>query len=408
MSRAIQKTLSKRRPGGFTLIEVLLAATIFAITSTALFVTFRTGLRAWRTGHAASETFQTIRIAQDVILRDLHNIAYQPDAAYNKTFREQLPYLPQYTQNPDPSTGESRYFPASLPAPGADDDSIDFLNLLQSVSPPVDLSLSGQDNGELDTLTFTRHMRSQRKEDEREMGLKRIRYYVEDGILYREESSVYGFNPSEQFEQFRDEHTEVGMIASLFSNKDDADAALDALDPEANVLPDDGDTVSEPLCEGVELFNITYGLLRNEGWQEVSDWDSGAFKHRFPPEPMFDEDGDAIDPDAPIDPGDPMTTETTFMPRQSRIGRTPDGRMIRIDPTPDNLPGYFAIQIGIRDVDGRGKLRSFTIVVSNPLGREEVDPSVLEELEIEPSSNIVAPVPVRGNPFEAPPGGARR
>ena len=64
----------KRSAAGFTLMEVLVAVTIFAIAAAALFVTFRTGIRSWEAGHSASELFQSARVARDVIQRDLANM----------------------------------------------------------------------------------------------------------------------------------------------------------------------------------------------------------------------------------------------------------------------------------------------------------------------------------------------
>ena len=119
----------------------------------------------------------------------------------------------------------------------------------------------------------------------------------------------------------------------------------------ASLLPDSTST-AEPLCVGVEIFNITYGYYRFEQWNEVDTWDSSAYEYRFPRDEQdelfgnqyFDTQGNR--------------TETSFRHRgrqRSATARTRD-QTLRFTIRPDNLPGYVAIQLGLRDASGKGTI----------------------------------------------------
>jgi hypothetical protein len=120
--------------------------------------------------------------------------------------------------------------------------------------------------------------------------------------------------------------------------------------------------VAEPMCEGVELLNVTYGYFRDYEWQEVDDWDSGAQRYRNPPE----------------------ESEITQAQAMERVRANPGSRMFGIvgydavaaaivqasRNQPDDLPGYIAIQLGVRAPEGKGRLYSFTFYYSVPQALE--------------------------------------
>ena len=57
--------------GGFTLIEMLLAVTIFAMVVTVMFSSFRLGISAWTQGERDIEFHQRIRALTDVLYRQI-------------------------------------------------------------------------------------------------------------------------------------------------------------------------------------------------------------------------------------------------------------------------------------------------------------------------------------------------
>ena len=97
----------KRR--GFTLIEVMIASIILMITMAAVATVMHTATRSWRAGHGVSEIFQTARIAQDVIARDLDNLLYQNESDYNRTFRNQLDSLANEYVSDTQKEGDNRW-----------------------------------------------------------------------------------------------------------------------------------------------------------------------------------------------------------------------------------------------------------------------------------------------------------
>ncbi len=369
---------------GFTLLEVLIAATLFAIASSALFVTFRTGIRAWDAGHSMSEVFQTARVAQDVVVRDLNNIFYRTEEAYNQGFWTQMQMLiatrktkmdPQFkTMTRD----QRESFQRSTPGFGVK---------LEDIPPPIDLSFHGEDGDKLDTLEFARRQRSWESGMPKDWGLRRIRYYVKDGVLYREESSPFGLRrDSGDDASAGAADDDSAEVLKLFYRRPRTSEGTDSSDTDKGdrfAFPDIP-TVTEPMCEGVEIFNVTYGYYRQQKWNEVEDWDSARFKYRFPQDEE-DQSGAKI-PSKPTPPNSfaspSQAADSAASPKRQPRMITVDGQQQAIIPRPDDLPGYVAIQIGVRDPRQNGDLRSFTIFISLPEAQEEPDTSMDEGQDV--------------------------
>lgn len=485
-----------RARSGFSLLEVILAATIFAITISALFVTFRTGIRAWETGHLASETFQTARIAKDVIVRDLHNIVYSFDLPSGQGGAQPEGYvvppgesvtlpMPGDPGFPFPlppgleswrratfSAGvtesnyqgggfsiqslyrDPRYYNTGMLDPafiadldtnddGVADIVIDFNQdgmpdvpvdtdgdgIIDTMvagppvfSPPIDLSMKGNDGAEnplIDELEFARRVRPRSEREIEHLGLMRVRYYVSDGVLYREEFSSFqiGRSDSESEANITTNDPAANERASrLFYVPGEvgggATYSFDVGFESAAVAPHVLQNVAEPLCEGVEIFNITYGYYKFDQWNEAPDWDSDSFRYRFP---AADRGGlgigDLLDSQrGPIRTGDGRGAMSesaygprrrTVRPRRSRsrgddpgesIGRVNtsigrnlaliDENLVSFTVTPDGLPAYIAVQLGIRASRGKkGRMRSFTFFTSIPMARETFDTTMIDETD---------------------------
>jgi len=58
---------------GLTVIELLVALTIFAIVAVAIYSVFSTGIIGWKKGEAAVSLFQEIRLSLDSIAREMRN-----------------------------------------------------------------------------------------------------------------------------------------------------------------------------------------------------------------------------------------------------------------------------------------------------------------------------------------------
>ena len=93
------------RNKGLTIIELIIALTIFAIVAVAVYSVFSTGIIGWRKGEAAVSLFHEIRLSFDSIAREMRNqvsydgirLAGKADELY---FISLIPY---------PEEGESEY-----------------------------------------------------------------------------------------------------------------------------------------------------------------------------------------------------------------------------------------------------------------------------------------------------------
>jgi len=61
------------QPAGFTLIEMVLAVSIFSMVVAVMFSSFRLGLSAWKKGEKDIEFFQQIRAVSDLLRREINS-----------------------------------------------------------------------------------------------------------------------------------------------------------------------------------------------------------------------------------------------------------------------------------------------------------------------------------------------
>ena len=75
-----------RARSGFTLVEMLVALTLFSILSLSVYSVFRSGLNVWRAGSQWSEENQTARTFFRMLSKELENSAeYSPDWPFEGT-----------------------------------------------------------------------------------------------------------------------------------------------------------------------------------------------------------------------------------------------------------------------------------------------------------------------------------
>lgn len=365
MYRLLRHSLKRRRPG-FTLLEILMAILIFTVAMSALTVTMRTGTRAWRRGHEVSELFQASRITQDVFRRDIQNMIFMVETSYNLSFYENISdigeridalraeeddglFIDRNTSDLDELIGldeENRL--------RDDDDESPELGI-NNIAPPIDLSFVGKNNGKTDSISFARRWRPGWFQEPGAWGIRRVTYEVEDGTLYRTEEDPFGLTASfNTIDNLYVEGVSAGDLALLFVGDDNArdlgfDPIMGRLGVEEEEIKNPLEiTNKEPLCEGVEVFNITYEFYRQGEWLEVDEWNSSSREYRDP-EIDIEEYGFLLDEDS-IDETEFSSFSRLSMEQQQ-------------DYVADNLPGFMAVQLGIR-AGGKGRLHSFTLYLS--------------------------------------------
>jgi prepilin-type N-terminal cleavage/methylation domain-containing protein len=360
---------------GFTFIEVAMAIMIFGLLIVAITQTMRTGLKAWNTGHGLSELLQSVRITQDIILNDLNHIIFLTESDYNRTFRDQTQMIANMVQSVNMEDGNLNYRPNRRREDrrkqsrdrGRQDRELDKLMELENVSlediaTPINLTFQGSGSSGRDELKFTRRQQVKRVSDINGWGLRRIKYHVDDGILYRSEEDAFGYSPGSSSRTGMVNTPELLDIMYSFVDDDDRNnrhlGDLDISREEINFKPVRISS-KEPMCRNVELFDIAYGYFQNDNWVEVQDWNSGQLKYRSPPideDEYFSEDG--------------MRKE--IIPELGRgVVEALAIQQGRLRPRiPDDMPGYLAIQLGLRMKKGKGKIHSFTIYHMMPQGQE--------------------------------------
>lgn len=387
MNRVIQPT---KTPRAFTLLEVMIAVVIFSIALSAIFVTFRTGITAWRTSHTASETFQSAQQAQEVILSDLTRCFYMQERAYNLTFNSQLQLMEQHEAQRRDAEGmneeERTSFLSSVQDPGINPETL---------AKPVNLKFQGTDGGKLDQIEFARHQSPWINRAEYSWGVKRVRYFVENGVLLREENDPFGLPSGQSAADFvADRFAAADSMDSRNSQRANSTQQWSPEDMERFVLDP---PLVEPLCDGVELFNITYGYFKRGSWIEADEWDSSSFRFRFPESELANtiSANSSMNPTANIPMGggivpraapESFYTPTTGM-SGGLIGGTEQriaiigGETVTFQVEQDDLPAYCAIQLGVREPGEAGRLRSFTFFISLSEAQERLDASMLDSPE---------------------------
>ncbi len=230
-----------RRRSAFTLIEIMVGLVIFAIMMTALFASFRTGMRAYTMGQEHTQQQQIGRYAVNQVSQDLRNIYYKPESQYNVARRQQESMIDANEEGLETASGRD-VVEENLP----------------DVGPPIDLSFTGEDGGEVDQLSMVRRMPFSLDENRPLWGLARITYYVNEGNLYR-------------------------AIDDITRPETDEDG---------NVIPKPYPPQIDKLAENCVGFDLKYGYYNDEEWLMADSWDSNASQYRNPPDE--DEEDDDI------------------------------------------------------------------------------------------------------------------
>lgn len=240
MSIYFHRPTTPRR--GFTLMEIMVSVVIFAIMITALFASFQTGMKAYTMGTETMDRQQLGRYAVNQFSKDLRNIYYKPESQYNVARRQQEALQMEAEENLMGGRSENRNSARS------NQDLIEDESL-PDLGPPIDLSFSGEDGGEVDQISFVRRLDFSLSENSKLWGLGRVTYYVVDETLYRAVDDVT-----------KPETDEDGYI-------------IPKLNP-----PD----VSK-VADNCVAFDVQYGYYYDEEWLLADSWDSSAAQYRNPP-----------------------------------------------------------------------------------------------------------------------------
>jgi len=267
--------LGRRTPLGFTLLEIMIAVTIFGVISIAVYSTFRVGLRSYESGREQMVLTQSARTVFDLMARDLRSLYYLPPDAYNQNLITQLQVRAM-----------QRLLAPSLPGQQAVRDKNEEKEEKPLVGLPIDLTIIGEDHEQSDLLTFVTYQAYWGVEAIQPWALARVKYYVQDGILFRAEGPITVEQvPGYQWQPL------IPVGASGDSPGGWTLPSPMATDNSVgNYLQD---MPHEMVARGVKTFDLRYGYWTADGWYESPDWIGHERRYRNPPYPF-----DPADPQA--------------------------------------------------------------------------------------------------------------
>lgn len=306
---------------GFSLLEVLYAVTIFAMVASALYTTFRVGIRSYEIGEREIRRMQHVRVIFDTLTRDLRCVYYRPETEYNEHARQVLREYERKLRQAE-QEGELDEF---LYGEDGDEEDINnpYKDLLQ-----IDLGFKGEDGEEKDSMSFVRYQYDTGLTDIQPWAMGRIEYFVEDGSLYRAEEDI--------IEPMKD---------------------IDG-EPIEEKIPR-----YEELAKGVRKFDLSYGFFYNGDWMEAPDWDSEEKQYRNPAEEIFEDDPDYYEK----------------LQRQER--KPPDGvpAFIRVELDIADLDKNQQNKSDTSDSGKKERVLSYSTVIRIPTAMENYRPSLEED-----------------------------
>jgi prepilin-type N-terminal cleavage/methylation domain-containing protein len=369
------------RPGaGFTLLEVMVAIAIFAVSTLALVISFQTATKSFASGRRTTETMQTLRFVVEHISRDLRAVYYDTD--YNKRFndmqfemaskeQELIQQLKDESGKRDKDEkGEPGFLGLRLnlqfvgQGNGGKGGGASGSGKVAARTPvvPAETGEPGATGKSGPYIEFAHFTPTDGTFDESSWGTERVRYYVENGNLYRQRSPVpriLRLNPDleQEIENAQNQRTEKQQRRSGGRRGDETDPygsfSFDGIAKKGLLPPDLRDRLvkvnyvvevePEPsppdlLAEGVAEFNVKFGYYAGEGgggssgsggsgsWTETNSWDSDEKALRSP---KFE-----------VDPMDPM-----FMQKLNAYQ----------ERASDHLPACVKLTLGIEVPDEKRK-----------------------------------------------------
>jgi len=247
----------------FTLIEILLAVTIFGIISLAVYSTFRVGLKSYESDRQQMEITQTARVVFDTLARDLRALYYLSPNWYNQDLIHRLQFR-------ELQKLQAAQLTATLPHREQKDKKEEPMP-----GVPIDLTIVAVDHEQGDTLTFvTKQENWGGTLPVEPWGLARVKYSVQDGNLFRQEDSVIVDQvPSFQYQPPKPP-----------PDRRNRDSAEEPPPP----TPESADhylekTPRELVARHVKMFDLRFGYWTEEGWFEAPDWIAHERRYRNAP-----------------------------------------------------------------------------------------------------------------------------
>ncbi len=257
--------MRRARPA-FTLLEILLAMTIFALVMISVTMTFRTASRSYERSARSIDALQRARGVVDVLSRDLRSAFLITETRYGALLPANEHDSARFSPPPTPGELDALQEDRTI----RDANEILEENEFRDLSLNPGLGLMVVDNGEFDAIRFTRRLRSLTGRRTQPGGIVEVTYQVrqvdredEASTWIIERLSTPIFDIHSPYVRYADETAEEAIYRIA-----------------AEVVPEE-EPESEMLASGVRMFDIRCIHWAGGEWAVSSDgWDSGARVHR--------------------------------------------------------------------------------------------------------------------------------
>lgn len=330
MKRRSAQTRRSRK--ALSILELLMAVTVFALVSVAVFSVFMAGTRSYDATHRHAAVIQRGRYVMDMLEQDVMRLFYRDEDQYNvqsrKVIEEYEMTRAQLESNRASSADwerfQNRYF-------CQEENEADCLKDPNYVGNPfdkgklIDLQFVGEDHGDTDKITFAIRRPFDVGNPYILWGLARVHYTVERDYLIRTVETVE-VNP----------RTWDGQVMPK------------KVPPEHAIV-----------AQGIKYFDLSYGFWWDSQWYEVPSWSSSDRRMRNSQYLMgeYPEDEERTDR---FGPGG--------VPLASDAGRELVNLMASMPY--DRVPTYVRLRLGIGDPENPGRITELERIFRIPNSQE--------------------------------------
>lgn len=321
---------ARPRPRAFTVLEILVAATIFSIVSVVVLMVFRSAVRSQERSVRESDSMQRARFAMDSIKRDLNNVFFRDETSYNVAITrllEQMEIERARAEAEGSWTDFERLFGTG--DPDKDEESEPAIGNPYEKGRMIDLQMVGTNSGESDSLVLSVRTPLVEGAPYRPFGVSRVTWQVVEGALIRRTETI-----------------------------DTEKRNLDG----SSIFKTDPPEVAK-IAEGVEEFNLSYAFWYDNDWYETDAWNSAQRQVRNPRFIVggFGSGSSRRDEgNSALMPGDPGWNEY----------------LNDLDSEPlDRLPAYVRVMLRLKDVKSERPMGAFEAIIRMPGAVETYVPS---------------------------------
>ena len=305
---------------GFSLLEVLIATTIFALISVAVFQTFRVGTSAYSSGLREAAVLQRARFALDALDQDFDTLFFRDETSYNVAARKLIEEYERARLDAEETNDWSKFEEVYGPEDGgeAKDKGSNFVGNPFEQGRLIDLQILGEDSQDQDAIAFAVRRPYGVGGKMYPFGLARVRYSLQGDVLVRSIESV-----------------------------EDAPRDWQGQELERKMPPD-----YTLVAQGVQKFDLKYAFWNDNQWYEVDSWNSANRQIRNPDYLLGDYEVDDDDAAAGI----AVLGSDLYNELLNEQERQPY----------DRVPAYVRVHLEISDPESPARVRQFERIYRLP------------------------------------------